>query len=110
LERKERLDLTNHFTTGTIRIKHLVQKAKEGAPDAKNARPAVGPFISLGQKLRRQEWAKQLVELEEALWSELANAPPEGSQARAPGWEERSVLHDKYIYLSSLDSQLKMKP
>lgn len=31
----------------------------------------------------------------------------QGSQAGAPGWKERSCEHDKYIYLSRLDSQSK---
>src|SRR5512138_2334042 len=32
----------------------------------------------------------------------------QGSQAGAPGGEERSSGHDKYVYLSRLDSQSKL--
>lgn len=47
--------------------------------------------------------------MQEALAAEVLDMLNEGSQAGAPGWEERSCGHDKYIYLLQLDSQSKLE-
>jgi hypothetical protein len=75
-----------------------MKKAKEGAADAKDPLPAIGTFISLGQKRRRKQRAEELIKLEETLLAEVLDAPAQGAQAGAPGRKERSV-HNKYIYL-----------
>jgi hypothetical protein len=98
VEDKEGLDLANHLAARTMGIEHLIEKAKEGAPDIEDPIPAVGTFIGLGQKLRRQERAEELIEVDEALLAEVLDAAAQGSQARPPEGKERR-LHDKYIYL-----------
>ena len=58
-EGQEGLDLADDFATGAIGVEHLIEKAEEGAADAKDPLPAIGPCLGLGQKLRRQERAQE---------------------------------------------------
>ena len=98
MEGKESLDLADDFAARAIGVEHLIKKAKEGAADAKDPLPAVGPLCGLGQQLRRQERAEELIQVDEALLAQVLDAPAQGSQARPPRGEERR-FHNKYIYL-----------
>jgi hypothetical protein len=80
-------------------IEHLIQEAKERAAHRVKAFAAVGSFVGLGQKSRRQERVQQPIQLHEALLAEVVDAPAEVGEAGAPSGEEGRV-HDKYIYLS----------
>jgi len=104
---KQGLDLADHLPARAIGIQHLVEKAEERPADAENPVPAVVPLVGLGQKLRGQQRAKELIPVEETLLVEVLDALAEGGQARPPGGEERRA-HDKYIYLSWLDGKLKI--
>jgi hypothetical protein len=101
--------LADHFAARAIGTKHLIEKAKEGPADAKDPLSAVGAFVGLGQELRGQQWAQEMIEVEKTLLAEVLDALAQGSQARPPSRKEEGV-HDKYIYLSTLDRQLKMTP
>jgi len=52
LEAKERLDLTDDFAAGAVRIEDLIEKGEEGAAQAIDAIAAIGPFLGLGKKAR----------------------------------------------------------
>jgi hypothetical protein len=99
MEAKECLDLTNDFAAGAIGIEHLIEKAKEGAPEAIDAIPTVAAFLGLGQQVQWQQGAKEQFQVGQALLTKVLDASAQGGQASSPGGEERGV-HDKYVYLS----------
>ena len=93
----ESQNLANDLPAGAIRVEDLGQKPEECAPDGINPLPAVGTFIGLGQEPGRQERTEEQIELEEALLAQMLNALTHGSQAGAPGREERCVHRQVYI-------------
>ncbi len=54
--------LAHRTATGTARIEHLPQEGPEGDAHAKDARPAVGALLRLGEQARRQIGAKELLQ------------------------------------------------
>src|SRR5258708_2013433 len=90
-------------------VEALGGEAKAGATHRVNLLAAVWACIRLGQKPGGQERAKAEVQVREALLAEVLDAPAQGSKPRPPHGEKRCA-HDKYLYLSQLDSQLKMTP
>lgn len=107
VEAKEGLDLPDDFAAGAAGIEDLREKAPEGAADRIDALATIGALVGLGQEPSRDELAKELFEVQQAVLAEVLDALAEGGQAGAPGREER-CLHDKYIYLSMLDVQFKI--
>ncbi len=108
MEGKERLDLADDLAARAIGIEDLIEKAKEGAPQAIDPIAAVGPFVGLGQQPRGQERAEELIKMDEALLAEGWDARAQGGQALTQLRKEGSV-HNKYIYLLIVDSQLKIR-
>src|SRR5438045_7846011 len=107
LEGEEGLNLSHDLAAGALGIKHLIEEAKEGAAHAKDTLAAVGSFLGLGQQAGRQQRPDQQFQVAKALLTEVLDPVAQGGQPGTKGGEERSV-HDKYIYLSRLDVQLKM--
>src|SRR5436309_1902813 len=87
VEAKEGLNLPDHFPAGAAGIEDLIEKAPEGAPERVNALAAVGAFVGLRQKSRRDESGEEFFEQQKALLAQGLEAPAEGGQAGAPGWE-----------------------
>jgi len=83
VEGKERLDLADDLAAGAIGIEDLIEKAKEGAPEAIDAVPAVGAFVGLGQQSRGQEGAQESFQMEQALLAQAVDAPAQSSQPGA---------------------------
>ena len=101
--------MPDRFAAGRAGIEGLVEKGPEGAAEGEHALTAVGPVISLSQEAGGDEAAEEPLEVQEALLAELVDARAQGGQAGAEGGEEGGV-HDKYIYLSTLDVQPKISP
>ena len=109
VEAKEGLNLPDHFPAGAAGIEDLIEKAPEGAPERVNALAAVGAFVGLRQKSRRDESGEEFFEQQKALLAQGLEAPAEGGQAGAPGWEERRMVHMTSNYTcQKLDVQLKL--
>ena len=107
LEAKERLDLADDFTAGAVRIEDLIEKGEEGAAQALDAIAAVGAFLGLGKKARRQPGANELFQVGQALLAEVLDPFAQGGQAGAKRGEERS-MHMHSINTVLIDSQHKM--
>ncbi len=110
MQGQESLDLADHLAAGAIRVKHLVEKAEEGATDRKDSLSAVGTLVGLSQQGRRQDALEEQIQVPEALLAERLHAPAHGREAGAPGKEERS-LHMGRIYTAQrLDSPVMLGP
>ncbi|HEV2208115.1 MAG TPA: hypothetical protein VG167_05030 [Verrucomicrobiae bacterium] len=88
VEGKERLDLTDHLAARAVGVEHLIEEAKEGAPNAENAFSAVGALLSLRQQGWGQERAEELVQMKEALLAQANDAPAHGAEPVSPVGEE----------------------
>jgi len=63
----------------------------------------------LGTTALGQEPTQEQIQVQEALLAQVLDALTQRSQPRPP-YREKRCVYDKYIYLSMLDSQLKMRP
>ena len=107
LQGQERPDLANDLAAGAVGIEDLPEKAPEGAAQRIDALAAVVTLLGLGQQPGRQQGSEELFQVEEVLAAQAVDPLAQGGQAGAPSGEKRRV-HDKYIYLSHLDVQLKI--
>jgi len=94
-------DLADNFPAGAFGFEHLKEESKEGAAHRINSFAAVGALVGLGEKSRRQERAKQQIQLREAVLLEVLELAAEVGEAAAPGRKEWGVGHVQYVYLSN---------
>jgi hypothetical protein len=88
---KKRLDLPDDLAAGAIGIEHLVEKSKEGAPDAENALSAVKALVGLRQQSGRQEPAEEPIQVKEVLLAQVGDAPAHRTEAGPPFGKEGCV-------------------
>jgi len=107
MEGKERLDLANNFAARAVGVEDLIEKAKEGAPDAIDPIAAVGTLIGLGKQARGQEGSQKQFQVAEALLAQMMDPAAQWGQAGTKGGEDGS-MHVQYLYWTWLDTQAKL--
>ena len=107
---KERLDLADDLAAGTVGIEDLIEEGKESAPQAIDAIPAVGAFLSLGEQARRQERSEEFFQVQQVLLAQGVDPLAQGGEAGAKGGEERSFHKTQYYYCAILTTSLKCIP
>jgi len=105
---KQSQDLAHRFPATGSRVEDLAQKGPEGQLQGKDAVAAARALFLPSQGLLGNPGAEEALEMGQRLRADGLDGGLERSQARAPGGEERSFAHNKYIYLSWIDIKGKM--
>src|SRR5262249_47906554 len=107
VQSKEGLDLADDLPTRAMRIKDLVEKTKESAAQVIDPISAVGALVSLSKQARAQPRAKELIEVKEAVLTEVLDTATQGGQPRAPGGKEGCIHRHSMYTVPALTDSLK---